>query len=282
MCNYFSKHTLFTSLDGLYSVANSNNASDLQRYEKVSFIGQHNYTLTKLVIEYSLNGLIIGGNESEIYDIIIRRNTSTGVVGQSIVTIIGGSNILDNDSIGFSSSTGMKLDKSIIARNTEACYLLEASAILTNNFWIDNGIAIRMLMGSTIISNNAFDRNVFAVSLCAASPQISENNFFNNIYDIETSAYWSGGYFYCSPVVWSNNFFSSTYYVYLRGLNPFYGYITSIDGVSSSQNYPNNYLQSSDIQPHIYDANYPGSGLTYSVSFDPRRSTLVPGAGIRF
>ena len=273
-----SKYVKIFSRDSIYTSAKVQ--EPLYHYDKVSFLGEYDFAIKRLIIEQAMNGLVIGGGASSLENCICRNSGSLGIDAQGSILNIENALFMNNAGRGLTVSTVLDLSNSVLYRNEEACHMKRANSTITNNYWSDNKKAVKFLMGEHSITHNAFDRNVYTLSPSASNPYIAYNEFYKNSHDIETNAFYLSGFYYCNPQVEYNNFFQSIFYVHLVGRNVFYDDVSSQLGVNQNQLYPNNYLKAADLTSHVYDSNYPGSHLGFSVSFIPRRNSKIANAGI--
>jgi len=272
------KFVRFTSHDSVDSLP-SGHRVEPKLFDKAFFNGSYDYNLSNVIFEYSMNGFGVGGGSFSLSQSILRRNGAVALEASSVSGDLMNVLFVLNPHVAISSSSPIDVIKSILCGSREAITIQMADSTIKNSYFCDNWIALRFLMGEPSITNNAFDRNTYAISPCASDPYIAYNNFYNNVQDIETNRYWGGTHVFCNPTVSFNNFFSSRFYVNLFGRNSYYAG-TSGSGVLQNQIYPNNYLMATDIQNHIFDANYPDSGIDYSVSFTPRFTSRVQSAGL--
>ena len=273
-----SKYVKFFSRDSIHTSAKAQ--GPLYHYDKVSFLGTYDYVVKTLIIEQLMNGLVIRGGASSVENCIFRKSGSLGLEAQGSMLNVENSLFMNNGFRGLTVSTVLHLSNSVLYRNEEACHMNRANSTINNNYWSDNKKAVKFLMGEHSIIHNVFDRNVYTLSPSASNPYIAYNEFYKNSHDIETNAFYIEEFLYCNPQVEYNNFFQSVFYVHLVGRNVFYDDVSSQLGVNQNQLYPNNYLKAANLTSHVYDTNYPGSTIGYSVSFIPRRNIKIVNAGI--
>ncbi|MDD2230749.1 MAG: hypothetical protein PHY48_15290 [Candidatus Cloacimonetes bacterium] len=271
---------IVTSSQGIYSTEIQ---SDLEQFDLLSFEAQVNATVIKnLILSYGNNGLKTGSSAFSISHSIIRSCASSGLTMASSNNIVDRILLTDTTNKGLTANYNLDLSKSIFVRNHECIMLHDCSATVVNSYFFGSYLGIRTFLKQATISNNCFDKNSVAIAPCAASPNIHHNNFYDNARDVEMNR---GGVAYdpgfCNPTISNNNFYGNKFYIHLRGSNSTYaeGYIPFI-GVNANQFYPNNFLREPILTNRIYDSNYPGSVVTYTVTMLPRTSRPISLAGI--
>jgi len=270
-----------SSLYGFYSTQRQN---EIEQFDTVSLEYQNSPAIIKnLIMDYANNGLKSGQNALTVNNCIFRKSLSSTLTITAISSKVEKILLCDTYLKGLIAYNQMTLKNSIFVRNRESCMLNQSPAIIENNYYYGSYLGIRTYIIQAEIKHNCFDKNSVAIAPSAASPNISYNNFYDNDRDIEMNR---GGVStdpgYCNPIITYNNFLGNKFYIHLKGNNSIYGdgYIPFL-GVNSDQIYPYNYLIEQDLTNHIYDSNYPNSGIVYQVIMYPRLSSLNISAGIK-
>jgi hypothetical protein len=171
--------------------------------------------------------------------------------------------------------------------------LSENEALVQNNYFIDNLVAMRPFYGDIHISHNDFENNSYCVSTVASDPLIEYNDFFGSKqYCIQTHKYRMTGFHeYSKPIIQNNNFYGDNICVALvakdnmftSGFNRF-----SIPGLGVKSNISavNNYFKYHPIGDRLIDHNaYPDPNSSnfcpYYVIFEPYSARAIGNAGIQ-
>ncbi|MDD2228160.1 MAG: carboxypeptidase-like regulatory domain-containing protein [Candidatus Cloacimonetes bacterium] len=269
-----------TSSHGIYSTEIK---SDLGQFDLLSFEAQVNATMIKnLILSYGNNGLKTGVPAFSISNSIIRSCSSSGLTMTSSNNVVDRILLTNTTNKGLSTYYNLSLSKSVFVKNHECIMVNDCNATIENSYFFGSYLGIRTYLKQGAINNNCFDRNSVAIGPNGASPYIRQNNFYDNLRDVEMNR---GGSIYslvyCNPTISHNNFFGNKFYIHLKGSNSTFadGYIPFM-GVNSNQTYPNNYLREQTLTSHIYDSSYPGSGVLFTVTMQPRSSIPISSAGI--
>jgi len=272
--------TRISSSDGLYSTTMK---TSIEPFNRVMFSNDQEPVLSHLVIDHGVDGIRFQGGGT-LKNSIVRVMTASGVTAGTGMFNAENMVVRGNNTIGLLTQADGTIQSSIFLGNGEGLFISEAMVNANNNYIVNNRIGVRSLYGASTINNNCFDRNVFGLSICAADPSVTLNSFYANSTDIELNKSWVSYqvYQYCSPTIESNNFLGSGLYISLYGKNIIGGSsATQGIGVISNQHYPNNYYTASDLMMHLFDSNYPGSNIQYSIDYLPRRISINPSAGIQ-
>jgi len=187
------------------------------------------------------------------------------------------------------------IGKNIFFKNVENMLLSENDAIVQNNYFIDNLVAMRPFYGSISISHNDFENNSYCISTVASDPFIEYNNFFGSKqYCIQTHrSRLATNSDYSKPIINDNNFYGTNVSISLVAKNNIFtsGYSRfSIPGygVKSDITAVNNYFKHHPIDYRIIDHNdYPNEPhdspnyCPYYVIYEPYRSRAIGNAGIQ-
>lgn len=241
--------------------------------------------LRNLIFEYSLHGLNSYVNSLTVSRSIFRFNDIVSIIASSQSNIFLDNLIYGNQRRGIYAYNNTMVQSSIFSDNYDSCLLSESVSTVSNNYFVGCYIGLRPFYGNVNVVNNCFDMNSNAISATASTFTTAYNNFYNNEKDVELCGYYVQDFLdYCHPQIEFNNFFGNGFYVHLKGSNSMFGDgFIPIMGVDSDQVFPNNYLIASNLQMHIFDANYlptPPS-LNAVATFSPRRPNRNPAAGIR-
>jgi len=280
----FSRSDTFwriTSLDGMYAAEKKEGITPFNKLS-LDFIANPK-ECKNMILSNAVSGLSAGQSQTSFNNIIIRKTASSALVLNSNQAIVSNCLIYDSIGKGIVAYNIAEIVKSMFVRNHESCMLHQADATVVDSYFFGSYLGIRSFLDPQIIRYNCFDQNDVAIAPSASSPTIEFNNFFDNKRDIELNR---GGVAtdpgYCSPNIQRNNFLGNKFYIHLRGVNSVYadGYIP-FTGVNTNQHYPNNYWKAAILANHIYDSNFPSSGVSFTVSYTPRSSFPVKGTGIR-
>lgn len=237
--------------------------------------------IRNMIMEYATDGLVLTGKGSQLTNCIIRYSLASALTTTSTQTRIDKSLFYNNPINGVETRNSVDILRSVFIGSEDACRFFESSGIVSDNYFLSNGIALRPFQGNASINNNCFDENQIAVSICAADPEIELNSFFSNLLDVELNRYYvQNSFLYCNPSIRSNNFFDGTTYISLSGNNSVYGVGNGI-AVVNDQHYPQNYWKLINPYDRIIDGNFPGSDIPYIVTIEPRVGNPISAAGIR-
>lgn len=239
--------------------------------------------ISRMICEYANNGVATNNQPISFSNSIIRNANASALNLTSEAAEIQRLLVYNNPYKGITAYVKAHIEKSLFVNNHESCMLHQAKATVEDSYFYGSYLGIRSFLNPQEIRHNSFDKNDVAIAPSASSPAIEYNDFYDNQRDIELNR---GGVAtdpgYCNPYIQRNNFYGNKFYIHLRGVNSVYadGYIP-FTGVNTNQHYPNNYWKSSNLVDHIFDSNYPGSGVAYTVNYTPRSAVPVQGTGIR-
>ncbi|MCK9471877.1 MAG: hypothetical protein M0Q88_09010, partial [Bacilli bacterium] len=185
------------------------------------------------------------------------------------------------------------IEKNVFFKNVENMLLSENEALVQNNYFIDNLVAMRPFYGDIHIAHNNFENNSYCISTVASDPLIEYNNFFGSKqYCIQTHKYFTQtGYLYSKPIITENNFYSRNVTLSLIAKSNIYSqgynyYSLSGLGVRSDILATNNYYKHHPIEDRLIDHNdYSDPNLPnycpYYVIYEPFRALAIGSAGIQ-
>lgn len=271
-----------TALDGMYEAEKLNS---IVPFNKLFLDYITSPKLCKnMIMSYATNGISSGPSKTTFENIVIRESASSAMVLNSNDSTVSSALIYRCNAKGITTYGKAHIEKSMFAYNHESCMLYEFESTIEDSYFHGSYLGIRCFMNPQIMRYNCFDKNDVAIAPSGSSPSIEYNNFYDNKRDVELNRGGSTyGPVYCSPYIQRNNFLGDKFYVHLKGDNSVHadgGYGSWI-GVSADQHYPNNYWKAVNLVNHIYDANYPNSSTSYTVTCLPRLSHANPQSGIR-
>ena len=163
--------------------------------------------------------------------------------------------------------------ESIFYSSNSKFEISNGSALIENNYFKLNEIALRPIFGTITIRHSCFNNNVIDIAPCGLDPVIELNSFNNSETNIELN---QGYGTFCNPTIVNNNFENINITISIFGDNSLNG--GSAIGVENDVVAIYNYWDLENIDSSIIDDD---EGYTYEVIFTPFFNSPVINAGIQ-
>lgn len=267
---------LFTTAEGMYSTVQVPLGLDAY-FSSVEFLNSP-VNIQNGIFQHVSNTVSLNTPYSQIDNVIIRYfggglSLSQGYANISNLIVANGSG--NGIQISSNSTELTRISNCIISKaNTGIRINTLGTFDIYNNYFHDNFKALIPSICTGSITHNAFDQNDYDIyqELIPDPVNISYNNFY-------LSQAW-GILPHRQAIINNNNFYRTNgYFVWNRGAGVHNSYSSSdIDAT-------NNYWGTPDIDQYIMDAgdnaDYPNAPCSYYVIYLPKRSSVVPNAGIQ-
>lgn len=198
-------------------------------------------------------------------DIAIVNSGNSFVISNSLL-----SNFSSQPNTFYGSS---ELLESIFYSSNNKFEINNGSALVENNYFQLNEIALRPIFGTITITHNCFNDNIIDIAPCGLNPVIEFNSFNYSETNIELNQGFST---FCNPTITNNNFENVNITISIFGNNSFNG--GSAMGVENDIVAINNYWDLDNIDSSIIDDD---EGYTYEVIFSPFFNSPIINAGIQ-
>lgn len=228
-----------------------------RHFNYIEIIGE-NCNAANMYFSRCVSGIVSSGSNLIANNLTIAHGSGDGINCQS------------------SSTISMQITDSVLMDMNHAVFYSSLGTYdISNNYFWNSEIALRMQYGTGSITHNVFNGNNLDISFynVTTTVDISYNDFLD-------SGYYTIRPWYEAIVNYNNFYRTENYYIIIW--NPD---LHNNSFVTADLDARNNYWVKSNIDDYILDANdnddHPDEPCPYYIIYNPRRNSPVPDAGIQ-